>query len=375
MFKVAIDAHWQLRKQDGAPLVPRLTALLVGIQQTGTLAAACRSAGLTYRYAWGLLRDGERAFGHPLVASQRGRGAKLTALGERLAWADQRIAARLAPLLDSLASEVESEIERALSVIQPVLRMHATHGFAVETLRQFLTARQTPIDLKYRDSDEALTAFIDRQCDIVGLHLPLGELEADVAAHYASRIQPDWTVIHLATRRQGLAVARGNPKQIRGVADLSRVGLRFVNRQAGSGTRLLFDLLLARAGVDTHQIEGYEILEYTHAAVAAYVGSGMADAGFALEVPARRFGLDFVPLVTERYFFLCRNEFLADPAMQQFDAVMRDPAFRAQVAQLPGYDPTDAGRTEPATDLFRVPARPRRKNDAASSIARLRTPA
>ncbi|HJT97303.1 MAG TPA: LysR family transcriptional regulator, partial [Rhodanobacteraceae bacterium] len=80
MFKVAIDAHWQLRRQDGTPLVPRLTALLVGIQQTGTLAAACRSAGLTYRYAWGLLRDGERAFGHPLVASRRGRGAKLTAL-------------------------------------------------------------------------------------------------------------------------------------------------------------------------------------------------------------------------------------------------------------------------------------------------------
>ena len=114
MFKVAIDAHWQLRRQDGTPLVPRLTALLVGIQQTGTLAAACRMAGLTYRYAWGLLRDGERAFGHPLVASQRGRGAKLTPLGERLAWADQRIAARLTPLLDSLASEVESEIERAL---------------------------------------------------------------------------------------------------------------------------------------------------------------------------------------------------------------------------------------------------------------------
>src|SRR5690349_3917785 len=242
MFKVAIDAHWQLRRQDGTPLVPRLTALLVGIQQTGTLAAACRIAGLTYRYAWGLLRDGERAFGHPLVASQRGRGAKLTALGERLAWADQRIAARLTPLLESLATEVESEIERALSVIQPVLRVHATHGFAVETLRQFLAGRQIPIDLKYRDSDEALNGFVDRQCDVVGLHLPIGELEAEVAAHYASRVGSDWTLIHLAMRRQGLIVAPGNPKQILSLADLARDGVRFVNRQGGSGTRLLFDL-------------------------------------------------------------------------------------------------------------------------------------
>ena len=120
--------------------------------------------------------------------------------------------------------------------------------------------------------------------------------------------------------------------------------MRFVNRQSGSGTRLLFDLLLSRAGVDTRAIEGYEILEYTHAAVAAYVGSGMADAGFGLEVPARRFGLDFVPLVTERYFFLCRNEFLADPAMQQFECGAARCAFRAQVAQLPGYDPSRSRR-------------------------------
>ena len=365
MFKVAIDAHWQLRRQDGAPLVPRLTALLVGIQQTGTLAAACRMAGLTYRYAWGLLRDGERAFGHPLVASQRGRGAKLTALGERLAWADQRIAARLTPLLDSLASEVESEIERALSVIQPVLRVHATHGFAVETLRQFLAGRQIPIDLKYRDSDEALTAFIDRQCDVVGLHLPIGDLDTEIASHYAPRVQKDWTLIHLATRRQGLIVAPGNPKRIRGVNDLTREGLRFVNRQTGSGTRLLFDLLLARAGVDTRRIEGYEILEYTHAAVAAYVGSGMADAGFGLEVPARRFGLDFVPLVSERYFFLCRNDFLAEPNMQQFISTLHDAEFRAQVAHLPGYDPTEAGRTEPARSAFPAPQRTKRRSTAA----------
>ena len=75
MFKVAIDAHWQLRRADGTPLVPRLTTLLVGIQRRGTLAAACREAGLTYRYAWGLLCEVERAFERPLVESQRGRGA------------------------------------------------------------------------------------------------------------------------------------------------------------------------------------------------------------------------------------------------------------------------------------------------------------
>ena len=360
MLKVAIDAHWQLRRADGSPLVPRLTALLVGIQRRGTLAAACRDAGLTYRYAWGLLREGERAFDRPLVESQRGRGAKLTALGERLAWADQRIAARLAPLLDSLASEVEVEIERALSVVQPVLRLQASHGFAVDAMRRFLLQHEIPIDLKYRSSDEALNALLDGQCELAGLHLPLGDLALAAAAHYAKRIQPDWTLIHMVTRRQGLIVAPGNPRRIRRLADLTRSGLRFVNRQSGSGTRLLFDLLLQRGGVDSRAIDGYESLEYTHAAVAAYIGSDMADVGFGLEVPARQFGLGFVPLITERYFFLCRGALLDEPVMQQLLAILRDPALRTQIARLPGYDPADAGRIEAARDAFPI-APPRRR--------------
>lgn len=361
MFKVAIDAHWQLRRADGSPLVPRLTSLLVGIQQGGTLAAACRATGLTYRYAWGLLREGERAFGRPLVESQRGRGAKLTPLGERLAWADQRIAARLAPLLDSLASEVEVEIERALSQAHPVLRLQASHGFAVETLRQFLVDHEIPIDLRYRDSDEVLGALIDRQCDLIGLHLPLGELGGAAAAHYAGRIADDWSVIHLATRRQGLVVAADNPKRIHALVDLTRPGIRFVNRQPGSGTRLLFDLSLQQAGIDPRKIEGHENIEYTHAAVAAYVGSGMADVGFGLEVPARRFGLGFVPMLTERYFFVCRDELLDEAIMRDFLAILAREDLRAQIARLPGYDPADAGRVQPAAQVFPTPARSRAK--------------
>lgn len=360
MFKVAIDTHWQLRRADGTPLVPRLTALLVGIQRSGTLAAACRSAGLTYRYAWGLLREGERAFGVSLVESQRGRGARLTSLGERLAWADQRISARLAPMLDSLASEVEAEIERALSQAQPVLRLQASHGFAVETMRQLMIDREIPLDLKYRTSDEVLAALADRQCDLIGLHLPIGPLEAAAAAHYAARVGADWSLIHLATRRQGLIVAPGNPKRVRGLGDLGRRGLRFVNRQPGSGTRLLFDLLLQQAGLDGRAIEGYESVEYTHAAVAAYIGSGMADAGFGLEVPARRFGLGFVPLLSERYFFVCRDELLDEPVMRAFLAMLGDAELRAKIARLPGYDASGAGRIEPAREVFPLArARPR----------------
>ncbi len=90
-------------------------------------------------------------------------------------------------------------------------------------------------------------------------------------------------------------VAKGNPKRITSVRDLARRGVRFVNRQSDSGTRYLFDLLLAKHKVDDRAIQGYDTSEFTHAAVAAYVASGMADVGFGVETPARKFGSGFHP--------------------------------------------------------------------------------
>jgi len=89
--------------------------------------------------------------------------------------------------------------------------------------------------------------------------------------------------------------------------------VRFINRQRGSGTRFLLDCLLEKEAIDPERINGYEQGEYTHAAVAAYVASGMADAGFGVETPARRFKLDFIPLQTERYFLLCEERMIETP--------------------------------------------------------------
>ena len=111
MFKVAIKPQWTIREGDRDVLVPRLLGLLVAIAEHGNLSVACRASEASYRYAWGLLHQGELLFGAPLVTSGRGKQSKLTALGDKLVWADRRISARLSPLLDSLASELEAEIE------------------------------------------------------------------------------------------------------------------------------------------------------------------------------------------------------------------------------------------------------------------------
>ncbi len=108
-------------------------------------------------------------------------------------------------------------------------------------------------------------------------------------------------ILGFVQREQGLIVPRGNPKGIRGLSDLIRPDVTFINRQRGAGTRVLLDYRLKQAGISPHAVQGYERQEFTHLAVAATVASGAADCGLGILAAARALGLDFVPLDHERY--------------------------------------------------------------------------
>jgi len=353
MERISIKPVWTLQEPGGAALPPRVVELLVQVHAHGSLLEASKQLGLSYRHAWDLVRQGEAHFKAPLLHMERGKGSTLSALGEKLVWADHRIAARLKPVLDSLASELAAEIDQVVSRESTVLRIHASHGFAIEKLIESLRADGLRIEHRYDSSTAAAAALRDGACDVAGFHVPLGAVQAPVLAHYARWLDgEDLQLIDIATRRQGLMLAAGNPKKIYDVADLARAELRFINRQAGSGTRLLLEALLDQAGVPPQRIAGFEQGEFTHAAVAAYVASGMADVGFGLETPARQFRLDFVPLANERYFLLCRAATLDLPALQRLLATLRDPAFAAAVDALPGYRAADSGRVTPLRAAF-----------------------
>jgi molybdate transport repressor ModE-like protein len=343
---ITIRPVWTIQGDAGSPcLPPRLLELLVSVQAQGSLLAACQQLGLSYRHGWDLVRQAEAQFGAALLHMARGKGSTLSALGEKLVWADRRISARLGPVLDSLASELATEISRVLAAEPTMLRLHASHGFAVEALVQNLGRQGLMVEHRYGSSTEAAAALHDGACDAAGFHIPEGPLQAAALAHYARWLaEPDLWVIDIATRRQGLMLPAGNPKKIYDLADLARPGLRFINRQAGSGTRFLLEGLLERAGVAPANISGFEQGEFTHAAVAAFVASGMADVGFGLETPARHFKLDFLPLASERYFLLCHTSALERAPMQTLLATLRDPTFQAEVDALPGYHARHAGR-------------------------------
>lgn len=337
MRRVSIEPYWAIRIDGDALLPPKLLPLLAAIHERGSLAAASAALGASYRHAWELVRQGEAMFGAPLLHMERGRGSTLTELGEKLVWAERRIAARLAPGLDSLASELEAEVRSVLDR-SDTLRVHASHGFAIETLLRLMAEAELPVARKYIGSVEAVAALADGSCDVAGFHVPLGEFEAEVLEHYKPWFQArSQRVIGLATRRQGLMVAPGNPCKVYGLADLLRPDVRFINRQPGSGTRLLLECMLRRDGLAAESIRGFEHGEYTHAAVAAFVASGMADVGVGIEAPAREFGLDFVPLATERYFLLLDEQALAKPLTQEMLRTLQSEAFHRALQRLAGY--------------------------------------
>lgn len=359
MYKVSIEPHWRISYGKNAAIdTSLLLRLLSSIQSQGAIFQAAKTVNLSYRHAWGLLREAEQIFGGTLLEKQRGRGTRLTHLATTLLWADKRIAARLSPTLESLSSELETELGKSVMGAQNTVRMIARHGFAVEALIKRIISAEVPIEFRYLSSAGAIAALARQECDLAGFHIPLGDFEETAVRRFTQFLDPDQhCLIHLAVLNQGLFLAPGNPKYISGLADLARPGVQFVNRQIGSGTRMLLEMLLEKAGIAPSAIAGFDSEEFTHAAIAAFIASGMADVGFGVETAARRFGLDFIPLVQERYFFAAEREAMTRPPLRDAIAILQSDDFRVQVNQLVGYDGSDTGRVLDLEEAFTLAAR------------------
>lgn len=347
MFKFKLGYSWLLGDETTPHADAPLFAVLYGILTTGSLQKAARQVGLSYRYVWGLMQRWEQLFGQPLADLQRGRGARLTPFGEKLVWAEQRVRARLGPQLESLAGELEREFAGLFDAVGPRLAIHASHDLALASLRDLLAARDgLQLDLHFMGSVAAVTSLAQGKCDLAGFHLAENQGPASRAQlAYRQWLRPrTQRIVSVVTRQQGLMVAKGNPRKIRVLRDLTRTGIRFINRQEGSGSRLELDQLLSEAGLDPHNIDGYQTEEFTHLAVAATIAADMADAGFGIKAAASRYGLDFIPLINEKYFLLLRSEALDRPAVQSLIAILDGSDFKSLVAELPGYDASQAGQ-------------------------------
>lgn len=337
MINIEFEPGWKLRS---APVAPLLVPLLAAIKRFGSLAAAAREVGYSYRHVWNLLGDWNQRMGQPLVELQRGRGARLTPFALKLLELEQRVHTRLAPHLAELARELESELYGDAGAQAPLLHICASHDLALERLPE-LAEGALQLRLQFHGSVESLEALARADCDLAGFHVA----EQWQTPEILQRLKPGThKLIGLAVREQGLIVGRGNPKNIQGLNDVARPGLRFVNRQRGSGTRLVLEQLLSRAGIAVDRISNYSRQEFTHVAVAKAVADGSADLGFGIRAAAAQLELGFIPLVSERYLLACRSDRLESTELKKLVVLLRGKPFKAVLASLPGYDNAITGR-------------------------------
>ncbi len=336
-MKLSPRIAWQLEDE---PVDARVLPLLAAIGAGGSLAAGAAQAGLSYRAAWGLLRDYEGKLGAPLATLERGRGATLAPAGEALLQADAAAAKRLGLALAQLGVEVG-----AVAAPRGPLRIAASHDIALAQLRDGLPASSPlALELVFMGSLDALAAYARGDADLAGFHVPAAAVDGTTRNKLDRWLKPRRDrLVWFADREQGLIVPPGNPRRVRTLADVAAKKLRFVNRERGSGTRLLVDSLLARARVAPARIPGYGSSERNHVAVAAAVAAGTADVGFGLRAAAAEFGLGFVPAAKERYLFAVRADALESPRMRAFLELLRGPLPRRAMRGLPGYDASAAG--------------------------------
>jgi putative molybdopterin biosynthesis protein len=332
-------------EQRGAALGNPLFELLAAVLDGGSLRHAAQALGCSYRYVWGSLRKWEQTLGEPLIIWSQGQRARPTQFAERLLWAERRARTRMQPHIEALRSDLARVLADARDQRHQLLTIRASHDIALPVLQRHVAeTADLHLDIGFQGSVDALRALNDRQCLVAGFHVPALRGAAPV---FAKALKPLLKpglhkLIGCSRRMQGLMVRREHAALIRTFPDVVQHELRFVNRQQGSGTRMLVDHLMREYSIAPSALSGcLEHTEHTHVAVALCVASGVADAGVGVEAAALEFGLHFTPLVEENYFLACLKGNLAHTAVRRLCAVLAGEGWRDILANLPGYQPAN----------------------------------
>jgi len=281
--------------------------------------------------------------GEKLVAVPLARGAGVITTMVR---ADGLL--RIPSLVEGLNGGDETDVEllRPIEDIENTILCTGSHDLAIGVLEDQLKLRHPELKIAATNvgSLGGLLALQRGETHIAGTHLldpASGVYNIPDIRRTIAKVP--LVLVHLAQREQGIIVVRGNPKSIMGLRDLAKPGVRFVNRQPGSGTRVLLDHELKKLGIDATTIAGFEREEFTHMAVGVAIASGLADAGLGVRAAAVALGLDFIAIANEEYDLLVSLPFFESERGARLLTIICSDGFKRAVADLGGYDTARAG--------------------------------
>ena len=281
--------------------------------------------------------------GEKLVAVPLARGAGVITT---MVHADGLL--RIPSLVEGLNAGEEAEVEllRPVEDVENTILCTGSHDLAIGVLEDQLKLSHPELKIAATNvgSLGGLLALERGETHIGGTHL----LDTESGVYNIPDIKKiipkvPLVLVHLAEREQGILVARGNPKSITSLKDLARPEIRFVNRQSGSGTRVLLDHELKKLHIAPAAVAGYEREEFTHMAVGVAVASGLADAGLGVRAAATALDLDFIPVASEEYDLVVARSFYESQRGEKLMKVIGSEGLKRVVAELGGYDYRRAG--------------------------------
>ena len=242
---------------------------------------------------------------------------------------------------------ITCELLRNKSELNKRTHIIGSHDLSLGILRDMLKNRFPDQDLisTHVGSMSGIMAFRKGITDLCTTHV-LDENDNVYNINVVKKYVPErnWLLVNIAKRTQGLIVQKGNPKSLSGIEDIAKNGVTFVNRQIGSGTRILLDTMLKEKGVPKDSIKGYEREESSHNAIAILVREGVADTGIAINAVARAFSLGFIPLAEEDYDLLITKEFSGTERFKSLLALIRSDEFKNRLHEVGGYNTEDTGK-------------------------------
>ncbi|HKL13489.1 MAG TPA: molybdopterin biosynthesis protein [Halanaerobiales bacterium] len=241
--------------------------------------------------------------------------------------------------------EVDVYLLKSKEVIKNNLMMIGSHDLTIDIIRDLIRKNKYDFALNIQSvgSLSGLVSLKRGESHLAGAHLLDSESGEYNTSYIKDLLQEEIAVINLVQREQGLMVKKGNPKGIKDIKDLTNDNLKFINRQRGSGTRVLLDYLLKNENIDKNKIKGYDKEELTHMGVAVQVAEGNADTALGIKAAAAAVGIDFVPIKEEKYDIILKKSELNDDRIDKIIKIIKSDQFKEKVKMLGGYNTKESG--------------------------------